>query len=357
MQSPIRTLVVGVGTRGRHWVRLVHEEALTDPVGYVDVSESGLKWVQDTYGVDPSVCFDSLDDALAATRPDLVVLATPPDGHLVQAQACFDAGCHLLAEKPLTLEFAESVEIVKAADRAGRTLTVGLNFRYLPATLRAKELIETDIGDPSFSRFIYWTNRDGRRPGINKYPLTMRQPMLWEQSIHHFDLMRFVYNREIQRLWCRCHNPPWSMYADDATVVTMFEMDDDLLVNYFGTWSGQTRVGEFTWRTDCQRGSLLQRKVFSDLRLAREGSNVEEPIDLPEIEDYVDDTRAMLSDVARQLLDGVAVPHPSGIDHLRTLAVVAACEESTNTGKPVELAEFWSRYDVPTAWNNTGTPA
>lgn len=350
MDSPIRTLIVGVGTRGKHWSRLVNEESNTVPVGYVDLDPQNLTWAQETYGASPSQCFVDYREALRATRPDLVVLATPPMGHLEEARVIFDAGCHLLAEKPLTIDFAETVQIVQAAEDAGLILTVGLNFRYLDTTLRAKELIANQIGKPSFARFIYWMNRDGRRPGINKYPLTMHQPMLYEQSIHHLDLFRFTYDAEVETVWCRCHNPPWSMYRDDATVVTMLEMTGDILVNYFGTWSGQTGVNEFTWRTDCEHGSLIQRHQFADLSVIEKGSNEEKLVDIPPMEYFVDDTRAMLAHIARQLLDGVDRPVPSGIDHLKTMALTVACEESDKSGQPVVMREFYERHNVPAHW-------
>ena len=350
MEAPLQTLIVGVGTRGKHWVRLVYEEPNTVPVGFVDPLPECLAWVQDEYDAPPDQCFSNMTDALAATNPDLVVLATPPMGHLEEAHEIFAAGCHLLAEKPLSIEFAETVEIVRLAEEADRSLTVGLNFRYLPTTLKAKELIANEIGKPSFARFMYWMNRDGRRPGINKYPLTMHQPMLYEQSIHHLDLFRFTYDAEVERVWCRCHNPPWSMYADDATVTTLLEMTGDILVDYFGTWSGSTKVNQFLWRTDCAEGSLFQHQQFSDLRVARADDSEPVLVETPEIENFVDDTRAMLSHIAQQLLDGVALPVPSGRDHLKTMALTAACEEADVSGQPVEMTEFYARHNVPEHW-------
>ncbi len=41
----LRTLVVGVGTRGKHWVRLAHDEPLIEAVGYVDLDPANLEWV------------------------------------------------------------------------------------------------------------------------------------------------------------------------------------------------------------------------------------------------------------------------------------------------------------------------
>ncbi len=355
MKAPIRTLIVGVGTRGRHWVRLAHEEPLVASVGYVDPKPAALAWLQERYDEPPDRCFAGLSEALAAVSPDLVVLATPPMGHLEEAREIFAAGCDLLAEKPLTMEFAETLEIVRLAEEAGRRLMVGVNFRYLPTTIRAKELIRDEIGLPSFARFIYWRHRDGRRPGINKYPLSMHQPMLYEQSIHHLDLFRYTYDAEVERVWCRCHNPPWSMYRDDATVAALLEMrspasDRTLLVNYFGTWMARSQVNEFHWRTDCDRGALLQFEQFSELHVAYPGDLEPQPVSLPVVEAFVDDTRELLADVCRQLLDGVEHPHPSGVDHMKTMALTAACEESSISGQAIEMEEFYQRHSVPGRW-------
>jgi hypothetical protein len=140
------------------------------------------------------------------------------------------------------------------------------------------------------------------------------------------------------------------MYADDATVAAILEMEGDVLVDYFGTWSGQTQVAEFTWRTDCANGALIQRQQFGALHVAHAGSDAEVAVELPPIEHFVDDTRAMLAHVARQLLDGVARPVPSGIDHLKTMALTCACDESSTTGRPVVMRAFYEQHRVPAQW-------
>jgi predicted dehydrogenase len=257
-----------------------------------------------------------------------------------------------LSEKPLTLDFDEGVRIVRAAEAARRGFAVGLNFRYQHAVVRAREILRSgEIGAPAFARYVYWRNRDGRRPGLNRFPLTMRQPMLYEQTIHHLDEIRFVYDREVERVWCRCHNPPWSMYQDQATVAAVLEMSGGLLVDYLGTWSAQTKLDEFTWRTDCADGALFQRQLFSDLWIARgRGAEAMEAIPLPAQEPLVDDARLMLTDVARQLRQGTLWPQPSGLDHIKTFGVIAACEESHTTGRQVEMADFYARHGVPAHW-------
>jgi predicted dehydrogenase len=247
----------------------------------MDLAEENLRWAQERCGATRSTCFDKLAEALRLLKPDLVVLATPPMQRARDTLVVFDGGAHLLSEKPLTLDFDEGVRIARAAEAAGKAFAVGLDFRYQHCVLRAREILRLgEIGAPSFAQFVYWRNRDGRRPGLNRFPLTMRQPMLYEQTVHHIDEIRFVYDAEVERVWCRCHNPPWSMYQDDSTVAAVLETAKGLLVYYFGTWSAQTKMDEFLWRTDCDQGALFQRAMFSDLRIAgaRGGDGVTDSI-------------------------------------------------------------------------------
>src|SRR4051812_15501565 len=291
MTEPLRTLLVGVGARGKIWARLLDEEPLTDVVGYVDPLAANRDWAAGRPGARP--VYDAMEPALRELRPDLVMLATPPMERAREALVVFEHGAHLLSEKPVTLDFGETVQIVRAAEAAQRAFIVALNFRYQHCVRKTREILRSgEIGRPSFARFIYWRQRDGYMPGGNRFPLTMHQPMLYEQSIHHFDEIRFVYDAEVERVWCRCHNPPWSPYRDDATVVATLEMTGNLLVNYFGTWSGQTKVNQFLWRTDCTEGTLFQHDLFADLRMTRgRESETVTAIPLPAQERLVDDTR------------------------------------------------------------------
>lgn len=351
MHSPVRVLLAGVGTRGKHWARIIHDEPLAQTVGYMDISEANLAEVNQKWPAPEGALFTDLQQALDSVDADLVVLATPPMGHLEQAKLIFAKKLHLLAEKPLTLDLAEAVEIVQRADDAGVSLTVGLNFRYLPATIEAKRMFaERTLGAPSFGQYLYWTNRDGRRPGINKYPLTMHQPMLYEQSIHHLDLFRFTYGAEVARVTAITQNPSWSMYDSDANVFALVELTNGIIVNYFGTWSGTTKRRTFEWRTDCEEGAVIQRDFFKDLVTIAKDSAEPVPIALPEIEDYVDDTRGMFRHVIEQILAGEPEPTPSGRDHLKTMALTVACEESSQTRQTVEMTDFYRRHGIPAEW-------
>jgi hypothetical protein len=52
MSEAMRTLLVGVGARGKIWARLLREEPTTTKIGYVDVDESNLAWMQGQHRID-----------------------------------------------------------------------------------------------------------------------------------------------------------------------------------------------------------------------------------------------------------------------------------------------------------------
>ena len=66
--------------------------------------------------------FDTLDELIAADRPDGIILATPTTLHAVQGRLCIDASIPVLIEKPLADNLAEGEALVKHAEAANQKL-------------------------------------------------------------------------------------------------------------------------------------------------------------------------------------------------------------------------------------------
>ena len=162
--------------------------------------------------------------------------------------------------------------------------------------------------------------------------------MLWEQSIHHFDLMRFVYGVEPVCISARTFNPSWSMYDGDANVGALITFTGGLEVTYQGTWAGNWQKMGFEWRTECQRGVALQQEMFGALSYAIRDDPELTPVPLPESEPWVDDARALLADFVSHFRKGIPLPCP-GTDHLNSLRMVEACIRSSNGEGTVSLCE------------------
>ncbi len=334
--SAVRIILVGLGARSRVWRRVIAEDARTRLVGLVDTDPARLAAAADHPGCATG---PTLADVAGQVDADAVILVTPPANRQDQIADACTAGLAILAEKPLADSLAQARACVDAAETAGVPLMVGLNFRYLPVTRALKGLFDGPLGAPAFGRFLYERWRDGTQPHLNRYPLTMDQPMLWEQSVHHFDLMRNVYGADAVAVAARTFNPPWSMYASDANVSALITFANGIEVTYQGTWAGNRNALGFDWRTDCAHGIAVQAEMFGDLSFALRDDAAPTPVALPPFEIWHDDAAALLSDFVSHLIDGAPL-NCSGADHLQTLRMVEACIASAARKSTINPADL-----------------
>jgi predicted dehydrogenase len=82
-------------------------------------------------------------DLVAAPDIDAVIVSTPPNVHRLHCETALAAGKHVLCEKPLASTVEDCRAIVATAERRGRTLATGFNYRFYPAVVKARELIES----------------------------------------------------------------------------------------------------------------------------------------------------------------------------------------------------------------------
>lgn len=92
--------------------------------------------------------YQDLEDLLADEAVDLVLIATPNDVHKSIAIKAMEAGKNVVSEKPVTLSSKDLTEMMKAARRTGRFLTVHQNRRWDEDFLTVKKLLaEGTLGE------------------------------------------------------------------------------------------------------------------------------------------------------------------------------------------------------------------
>ena len=341
----MRILLVGAGYRGRVWAGICSATPGIELVGVVDRDPERARSVH-------PVVYDDLPSAIRETTPDAVIIATPPETHYDLARAALSEGKHVLCEKPLSDDFDEVVDLVTQADERRLRLLVGMNFRYLPTSQRIRSYVQNgQLGALSYGQFAYVRHRDGNRADLSDSPLKMPYPMLLEQSIHHFDLLRYCYGMEVESLVADSWRPPWSTYDADCCVSVLFRFAGQVYVNYLGTWTASWNRMSFRWRSEFSAGVLVQRDQFDDLvrvdfkpELGRSGPRFKsaEESELARVEElapctpFVDDSRQLLQEFVAAIRKEKE-PVTTGRDHLRSLSLVRACIESSQTGRRVVL--------------------
>lgn len=93
----------------------------------------------ETHGIDQS--FDDLDTLLAKADCDAVYISTTNEKHCDQALAAIAAGKHVLCEKPLAMNVADAVRMVRAAEEAGVVFATNHHLRNAGSHLAIRELV------------------------------------------------------------------------------------------------------------------------------------------------------------------------------------------------------------------------
>lgn len=144
--TKLRLGVIGAGS----WAVAAHLPSLAaraEDVEFVAVCRQGqapLARIKERFGF--ATASEDYRDVLAA-RPDIVVVASPPNLHHEHAMAALKAGAHVLCEKPFTLSSADAHEVVREADKRRRHLLVSFGWNYTPMVGRARRLLDaSDIG-------------------------------------------------------------------------------------------------------------------------------------------------------------------------------------------------------------------
>jgi predicted dehydrogenase len=133
--------------------------------------------------------------AISAPGVDAVLIAVSSVHHRQIVEAAAAAGRHILCEKPLALDLADTDAMLAAVARAGVRLQVGLMRRHDPDHVRARaRIVAGELGRPLlFSSRQY--DRDAPPPGILD-PRSGGGIML-DMGIHEFDSARFLMGSEV----------------------------------------------------------------------------------------------------------------------------------------------------------------
>jgi predicted dehydrogenase len=183
--------VVGAGYWGPNLIRNFNEAPGADMVAVADLQEERLALIRKRY---PAIRFTNDHREILADRAiDAVAFATPIHTHRALAEEAFAAGKHVLVEKPLAGTVADAEAIIRAAERAGRTLMVGHTFVYNPAVVAVREIIERgDLGR------IHYIDSQRVNLGLHQFDFNV----LWDLGPH--DVSITLYWLDEEPVWVQC---------------------------------------------------------------------------------------------------------------------------------------------------------
>ena len=149
----VKVGVVGIGTVAELFYldAIVAHGARAELTALADVAPGRARAAAEKWGA--RAAFEDLDEMLARTDVEAVLVLTRHTQHYEHAKKVLEAGRHLGIEKPIAHTFEKATEIVELAERRGLKLAAAPAMVFEPVSQRAKELLlDGAIGQISFVR-------------------------------------------------------------------------------------------------------------------------------------------------------------------------------------------------------------
>ena len=216
----MRVALIGLGGVARR----IHLPALAgfpelELVGAVEPSEEAVRLARKERPVPP--IFGTVPELLEKTKPEIVVIGTPPDLHHEHAKAALEAGAHVFLEKPFASSVAQADDLIAAAGSAGRLLAINNQYRYMtPYRETERRLRAGEFGEPY--QIQAWQQMF-HPPSLEKnWRAALVRSTLYEFGTHAIDLAAFFFGAPPVAVTARIPAVPHGI-ASDVLAVALFD--------------------------------------------------------------------------------------------------------------------------------------
>lgn len=192
--SATRVAVVGAGYFGQFhydaWSRMEGCEL----VGLCTRSGKGAAETAKRFGVPAT--FTDPSEMVAATRPDLVDVTSPPETHLGAIRTLAPAVRWIICQKPFCRDADEAQAAVEVAREHGTRVIVHENIRFQPWYREIKPLLDAGAIGEIYQATFRLRPGDGQGPEAylarQPYFQNMQRFLIHETAVHWIDTFRYL---------------------------------------------------------------------------------------------------------------------------------------------------------------------
>ncbi len=347
---------VGIGCIGAGFIMadchlVAYRQAGFNPVAIAARTRANSQAVADRHHI--GKVYDTVAQVCADPAVEVLDIAVPPD---LQAGVVREAVRHknirgILVQKPMAINYAQTLEIVRMCEEAGLTLGVNQNMRFDQSVRACKSLMDQGLlgkpvlGTIDMRAIPHWTPW---QEGLGW--VTIRT-----MSIHHLDTFRYWFGDPL-RVYASVTQDPRTAKKfnhEDGIVLYILEYENGVRASAWDdVWAGPGREGAesdtyIRWRVEGTEGMARgtigwpfypeRTPSTLDFTSAHRPGTWHQPR-WPEV--WFPD--AFVGPMAQLLvaLERGTQPATSGRDNLRTMALVDACYQSVREHRAVEIAEI-----------------
>ncbi|MFC0472119.1 Gfo/Idh/MocA family protein [Halalkalibacter kiskunsagensis] len=184
----VRIAVVGTGWHGQGHLNTMKEMALIEIVGICDVNQEMLTKAANKFNVP---AFKNYIQMLEETKPEGVVIVTPPKARVELVRDAAIRGIHCFIEKPPAKSIDMAKQISEILNETKVINSVGFMFRYSKAVAKCREVLSGRDVSIIRSAMLDGIALRENWPGWFFIKDISGGP-IFDQAIHIFDLSRYL---------------------------------------------------------------------------------------------------------------------------------------------------------------------
>lgn len=268
----VRAGVVGLGIGSFH-IKGYCTHPASEVTALCDVREDALAKAGAALCLPDSALFTNYEEMLASGLVDCVSLCVPNILHEPTCVKAFEAGLHVLTEKPLARNAAEGRRIAQAQQKSGRIGMIQFNNRYRAESMQLKSMVEARRLGNLYSARCGWVRRNGI-PGWGDWFTNKEKAgggCVIDLGVHMLDLTWWLMNRPKPKVVLgatymhfgprKRGRGPWGTVHEDG----VYDVDDHAMAQILFD-GGQTIQLEVAW------ASMNEREVVYSEVFGTEGS-------------------------------------------------------------------------------------
>jgi predicted dehydrogenase len=154
MEKVLKAGIIGCGgiANGKHMPNIKKMPEL-EMVAFCDIIEEKAVRAAKDYGTEKAKVYKDYKQLLKDKAIDVVYVLTPNIDHSYMTVEALKAGKHVMCEKPMAKTSKEAKQMVDAAKKAGKLLTIGYQHRYRPEIQHLRKTTDRgDLGEIYFAK-------------------------------------------------------------------------------------------------------------------------------------------------------------------------------------------------------------
>lgn len=155
MPKKLRIGIIGCGgiANNKHFPALSYYSDLCEMVAFCDIKIERAEEAAKKYGTPDAKTYENYIDLLKDPTIDIVHVCTPNVSHSPITVAAFEAGKHVLCEKPMAHTTEDAEKMIKAWKKSGKKFTIGYQNRFREEVRSLYEsCVNDELGDIYFAK-------------------------------------------------------------------------------------------------------------------------------------------------------------------------------------------------------------